>query len=78
MVQGGFASGQNVFQVIGNLIEQPTDSLPLTLWKYSQMPYPERVDQAWAAALILIILILLVNVVSRLWVQWRSNRLLGK
>jgi len=53
------------------------DSLPLTLWKYAQQPYPERIHQAWAVALVLMSLVLFINIVARLWVQWRTARLKG-
>jgi len=75
IIRAGFATGQNPFQIFMNIIEQPTDSLPLTLYKYSQMPYPERVDQAWTVALVLMILVLAVNILSRLWVQYRAAKL---
>jgi phosphate transport system permease protein len=77
MIRAGAANGLNPFQIFINVIEQPTDSLPLTLFKYSQMPYPERVDQAWTVALVLMILVLLVNILTRLWVQNRASRLKG-
>ncbi len=63
--------------MIVRLVEQPVDSLPLTLFKYSQQPYPERIDQAWAVALVLMILVLVVNILSRLWVEYRSAKLQG-
>ena len=77
MIRAGAANGLNPFQIFGKIIEQPTNSLPLTLFKYSQMPYPERVDQAWTVALVLMILVLTVNIVTRLWVQNRASRLKG-
>lgn len=77
MVSSGLAAGQNPIAVFTNLIEQPVDSLPLTLFKYSQQPYPERIDQAWAVALVLMILVLAVNIISRLWVEYRSAKLQG-
>jgi phosphate transport system permease protein len=78
IVSGGVANHQGFFAIINNIFEQPVDSLPLTLWKYAQQPYPERVNQAWAAALVLMIFVLLVNVVARIWVQVRTNQLQGK
>jgi hypothetical protein len=45
----------------------PTDALPLTLWKYAQQPYPERVHQAWAVALVLMVFVLLLNIAARVW-----------
>jgi phosphate transport system permease protein len=77
MISSGIAAGQNPIAVIVRLVEQPVDSLPLTLFKYSQQPYPERIDQAWAVALVLMILVLFVNIVSRLWVEYRSAKLQG-
>jgi ABC-type phosphate transport system permease subunit len=54
------------------------DSLPLTLWKYAQQPYPERVSQAWAVALVLMIFVLSLNILTRVWIQARSKRMQGK
>jgi phosphate transport system permease protein len=78
IVSGGVANHQSVFAILARIFEQPVDSLPLTLWKYAQQPYPERVDQAWAAALVLMLFVLLVNISARLWVQVRTNQLQGK
>jgi phosphate transport system permease protein len=78
IVSGGVANHQSLFAVLGRIFEQPVDSLPLTLWKYAQQPYPERVNQAWAAALVLMLFVLIVNITARLWVQVRTNRLQGK
>jgi phosphate transport system permease protein len=77
LVTNGLASGQNIFQVIGSIIQQPVDSLPLTLFKYSQQPFPERVSQAWGVALVLMILVLVTNLGARLWVQRRATQLKG-
>jgi phosphate transport system permease protein len=77
IVQNGVAQHQGVFQILGRIVDQPADSLPLTLWKYAQQPYPERIQQSWAVALVLMILVLLINVVSRLWVETRMRRLHG-
>lgn len=78
IVESGLANHQNIFTLLGRILNQPVDSLPLTLWKYAQQPYPERINQAWAAALVLIILVLSTNIITRLWVQKRTNRLIGK
>jgi phosphate transport system permease protein len=75
--RSGLASGQSIWQILGRVIEQPIDSLPLTLWKYAQQPYPERVEQSWAVALVLMILVLLVNIFARLWIASRARRLRG-
>ena len=77
IVQSGVAQKQGVFQIIQRVFDQPVDSLPLTLWKYAQQPYPERIEQSWAAALVLMIVILLINILTRLWVENRRRRLQG-
>ena len=77
MMTTDLASGQNIFQAIGSIIQQPVDSLPLTLYKYSQQPFPERVNQAWGVALVLMILVLITNLGARLWVQRRSSHVKG-
>jgi phosphate transport system permease protein len=77
IVRGGVAQHQGLFQIIQRVVDQPADSLPLTLWKYAQQPYPERIKQSWTVALVLMILILLINVLSRLWVTARMRRLRG-
>ena len=77
IVKGGVAQHQSIFQIIQRVVDQPADSLPLTLWKYAQQPYPERIQQSWAVALVLMILVLLINILSRLWVTSRMRRLRG-
>ncbi len=77
IVRGGIQAHQSVFQIVGRMINQPVDSLPLTLWKYAQQPYPERIDQAWAVALVLMIFVLLINIIARVWIQARTRRLQG-
>jgi phosphate transport system permease protein len=78
IVRVGISAHQSVFAILNNIFEQPVDSLPLTLWKYAQQPYPERINQSWAVALVLMIVVLSVNIIARLWVQYRTARLRGK
>ncbi len=78
IISGGAANHQSLFAILGRIFEQPVDSLPLTLWKYAQQPYPERVNQAWAAALVLMILVLAINIITRLWVQYQTRKMQGK
>ncbi len=75
IIQGGLAGHQGLFNILGKIFEQPVDSLPLTLWKYAQQPFPERVNQSWAAALVLMIIVLSINIFSRLWLQFQANRM---
>jgi phosphate transport system permease protein len=77
IVTSGVAQKQGFFQVFERIIDQPMDSLPLTLWKYAQQPYPERIQQSWAAALVLMIVLLLVNILTRIWIEVRKRRLQG-
>jgi phosphate transport system permease protein len=77
IVKSGVQSHQSIFAIFGRIVNQPVDSLPLTLWKYAQQPYPERVEQSWAVALVLMILVLLINVATRVWVQVRARKLRG-
>jgi phosphate transport system permease protein len=77
IVQSGVAQKLGIIEIIKRIFDQPVDSLPLTLWKYAQQPYPERIQQSWAAALVLMIVILLINIFARLWVESRKRRLQG-
>jgi phosphate transport system permease protein len=67
----------SIFQIIGNIFEQPIDSLPLTLYKYTQQPDPMRVNQAWAVALVLMALVLLTNIIARLIILRQSSQSKG-
>jgi phosphate transport system permease protein len=42
-------------------ITQPMDALPLRVFVFTESPYPEQVNQAYAGALILILLILITS-----------------
>jgi phosphate transport system permease protein len=74
MVQSGAQNGQSIFVIIYNILEQPVDSLPLTLYKYTQQPFPERVAQSWAIALVLMSFVLLLNLLVRIYVNYRANQ----
>jgi phosphate transport system permease protein len=77
IVTSGVQSKQGVFQILNRILDQPVDSLPLTLWKYASQPYPERVAQAWGVALVLMIFVLLLNILARVWIENRARRLRG-
>jgi phosphate transport system permease protein len=76
-MRSGLAAGHDPFTVLAGILGQPVDSLPLTLWKYAQQPYPERLQQAWAAALVLMGLVLVTNISARLWIVIRARRMQG-
>ena len=47
----------------------PIATLPLTLYNYAISPYEDWHRQAWAAALILMIFVLVINLTARLWLK---------
>ncbi len=53
-----------------SLIE-PTASLPVNIYTYAVSPYEDWHNQAWAAALVLLLLVLLLNISARLLVRNR-------
>ena len=73
LVQGGLRNGQSLPTIFYNILQQPVDSLPLTLYKYTQQPFPERVNQAWAVALVLMGLVFATNLVARIYVNYRTS-----
>ncbi len=77
IVGGGLQGGQSLGQIAQRLLGQPVDGLTLTMWKYAQQPFPERVQQAWAVALVLMLFVLGINIVARLIVVWRQKQLGG-
>ncbi|MGD0611076.1 MAG: phosphate ABC transporter permease PstA [Anaerolineales bacterium] len=77
IVSGGVQNHQSIFTIIGRIINAPVDSLPLALWKYAQQPYPERVEQSWAVALVLMIFVLAINIIARVWAQERARKMRG-
>jgi phosphate transport system permease protein len=77
IIRGGVQAHHGIFTIIGDIINKPIDSLPLTLWKYALQPYPERVEQSWGVALVLMIFVLLIEIFARLWVEARKRRLQG-
>jgi phosphate transport system permease protein len=57
--------------------DQPVATLPHTIFVYAVSPYPDWHAKAWATALVLIVLILLLNIFARLWIQVRARKLRG-
>jgi phosphate transport system permease protein len=77
MVTSGLSSGHSLPAVLVGILQQPVDSLPLTLFKYTQQPFPERVNQSWAVALVLMGIVLVTNLGARFWVSYRTKRARG-
>ena len=48
-----------------NSWSQPTASLPVMIYTYAVSPYEDWHRQAWAAGLVLLGLILIINIVAR-------------
>lgn len=53
---------------------QPLQSIPLTIFTYSESPSPQDHQQAWAAALLLIVFVLIASVTARALFAWRRRR----
>lgn len=51
---------------------QPTASLAVLIYNFSGMPFENQIELAWAASLVLVFLVLVINVVSRLLGQPRA------
>lgn len=44
---------------------QPTNTLPVQIFKFASSPYPDWIRQAWAAALLLVVIISVTNAAAR-------------
>lgn len=51
----------------------PIDALPLRIWRLASQPYESAHSQGWGAALVLILIVLILSVVLRLFVQSRTG-----
>ncbi|MBI1822337.1 MAG: phosphate ABC transporter permease PstA [Nitrospirae bacterium] len=68
-----------LFTAFGNMywnqtILEPVASLPVMIYTYAISPYEEWHQLAWTAALVLLLLILGINFVSRLLLQWQFKK----
>jgi phosphate transport system permease protein len=55
-----------------NPFQGPQMSLPLYVWDQAPLPNQTAIDRAWAAALTLIVLVMLMNLVARLIARFRK------
>jgi phosphate transport system permease protein len=66
--------------IFPNLVQtnlaQALPNIPVTIFQFSESPDPAKHAQAWAAALVLIAFVLLINVIARTFLA-RSRRQLG-
>ena len=65
-----FTALGNAFGVQG--LTQPIGALPLQIYRYALSPYLDWQQQAWAAAFLLVILVLGINIIVR-WVSSRKS-----
>ena len=78
------ASGETaplLFTSFGNTLfsadpTHPLQALPLTVYQYALTPYRSLQDQAWGAALVLVVMVLAINLISR-WVLRRQIAFAG-
>jgi phosphate transport system permease protein len=45
---------------------EPTASLSILIYNFSAMPFPNQLELAWAASLVLVLIVLFFNILSRL------------
>jgi phosphate transport system permease protein len=75
IISSGIQGRQSAGQIFNGVLQQPTDTLTLLMYRYSQQPYPERVQQAWTMALLVMAFVLLANIAARLVVYWQQRRM---
>ncbi|NBB68924.1 MAG: phosphate ABC transporter permease PstA [Alphaproteobacteria bacterium] len=46
-------------------LAEPTASLSILIFNFSGMPFPNQIELAWAAALVLVLIVLVFNILSR-------------
>jgi len=69
-----------LFTAFGNpflstALNQPIATLPHTIFVYAISPYEDWRAKAWATALVLVTLVLMLNVAARLFAWWRTRAL---
>lgn len=63
-----FTAFNNRFWIEG--LDQPTATIPVNIYVYAISPFPDWHDQAWAGALLLLIMVLATNAISRtIWAR---------
>jgi phosphate transport system permease protein len=82
VARAGGETAPLLFTSLGNTLfsvdaTHAIQALPLTVFQYALTPYPSLQDQAWGAALVLVVLVLGINLASR-WVLRRQIALAGK
>ncbi|WP_295578462.1 phosphate ABC transporter permease PstA [uncultured Lamprocystis sp.] len=50
-------------------LSEPTASLSILIYNFSGMPFPNQIELAWTASLVLVLIVLMFNILARLIVQ---------
>jgi phosphate transport system permease protein len=50
---------------------QPTASLAVLIFNFAGMPFENQIEMAWAAALVLVLLVLTINIIGQLFSRRR-------
>jgi phosphate transport system permease protein len=50
---------------------QPTASLAVLIYNFAGMPFENQIEMAWAAALVLVLLVLVINITGQLFSRRR-------
>ncbi|HUO55455.1 MAG TPA: phosphate ABC transporter permease PstA [Rhodoblastus sp.] len=48
-------------------LREPTASLAILIYNFSGMPFPNQIELAWAASLVLVLIVLVFNIFSRMF-----------
>ena len=81
IARGAGEAAPMLFTAFGNpfmsfSLDQPIATLPHTIYVYAISPYKDWQAKAWGTAFVLIVLVLTLNILSRL-IVWRRQRKLG-
>lgn len=74
IVQSGVQNNLPPQVILQGVLLSPTDALTLTMYKYSQDPFPERVQQAWAVALVVMLFVLGINIITRALISRQGGK----
>jgi phosphate transport system permease protein len=62
-----FTALSSDFWLTTNAIAEPTPSLAVLIYDFSSSPFSNQTQVAWAASLVLVLLVLLANIAAQLW-----------
>ncbi len=61
-----------MFQGGAGDIMEPTASLAVFIYNFSGMPFENQIELAWAASLVLVLIVFIINIASRLLFQKKN------